>query len=453
MRITVIGSGYVGLSTAVCLAACGHQIVCVDVLPERVASINQGQVPFYEPRMPEMLSAGLSSGRLRATGDLGEAIVSSEVTFICVGTPQAEHGIDLSAIATAARQVGAALRHTSGYHVVAVKSTVIPGTTDTLVRQMLERHSGRTVGQFGLCVNPEFLREGWAIDDFMHPDRIVIGQWDEKSGQVLTEVYRAFECPMFFTTLRNAELIKYTSNALLATLISFSNEIAALCEATPDTDVREVMRALHLDHRLSPLVNGKRIRPGILNFLWAGSGFGGSCLPKDVNALRAYGREQHVPLPLLDAVMTINANRAAYLEQLAEKALGSLSGRRITVLGLAFKPGTDDLRESPALTIIRLLLDKGAQVRGFDPLLTTTPRSLNIDARVSLCATPEYALREADAALVTTAWPEFAQWDWAQLCRLMRQPVIIDGRNVLSEVVWPPATRYWSIGRVVENGT
>lgn len=448
MRIAIVGTGYVGLTTGVCLASLGQQVTCVDIVPERVAVINDGKVPFYEPGLAEMLSATLSSGRLRASTNSAEAVATAEVTFITVGTPQTEQGIDLSYVAIAAQQIGFALHHASGYHAVVVKSTVVPGTTDTLVRNILEETSGRQAGTFGLCMNPEFLREGSAINDFMNPDRIIIGQWDERSGQVLADLYKPFDCPKVFTTLQNAEMIKYASNALLATLISFSNEIAALCEVTPETDIGVVMHGVHLDRRLSPMIKGERVSPGILSFLVAGCGFGGSCLPKDVNALRAYAYERGVTPYLLDAVIKINAKRPEYLVRLAESSLGSLRDARVTVLGLAFKPGTDDVRESPALAVIRLLLEKGAVVKAYDPVVLSASASSGVDECGALCNTPEEALRNADAALLVTGWPEFAEWDWSSLCGKMRHQIIIDGRNVLRSVSWPEGVRYLSIGRV-----
>jgi UDPglucose 6-dehydrogenase len=446
MKITVVGCGYVGVTTGVCLATVGHRVNCVDSLADRVTRLAAGRIPFHEPGVQEALQTALGKGVLRATTDLEASVADSEVTFICVGTPSLDHGIDLSQVMTAAERVGEALRRCPTYHVVAVRSTVIPGATDGVVRQTLEASSGRRTGEFGLCMNPEFLREGSAMDDFMSPDRIVIGQCDAKAGQALDAVYRRFDSPRIFTTLANAEMIKYASNALLATLISYSNEIASVCEATPDADVDTVLHGVHMDRRLSPLVDGRRIEPGVLAFLRAGCGFGGSCLPKDVNALRSYARAQGVAPQLLDAVMTINAERPAHLERLIEQALGTLVGADVAVLGLAFKAGTDDLRDSPAVAIIRRLLQKGAKVRGYDPMLTTNGRRPAIDEQVCLFATPADALRGADAAVVATAWPEFERWDWASLCETMRRPVIIDGRNALRRITWPPRAQYLSIG-------
>jgi UDPglucose 6-dehydrogenase len=439
LRIAVVGTGYVGLVSGTCLAHLGHNVTCIDAQPERVAAVNQGQPPFYEPGLAEMLSGVIRDGRLRATGTAAEVVADSDVTILAVGTPSREGGIDLSYLSAASHDVGRGLRDASAYHVVIVKSTVVPGTTDTVVRGILEHACGRAAGSFGLAVNPEFLREGSAVADFMDPDRIVVGEWDQRSGQALAEIYRGFDCPKLFMTLRNAEMTKYASNALLATLVSFSNEFATLCEATPGTDVEEVLNGLHLDRRLSPVCDGKRIAPGILTYLRAGCGFGGSCLPKDVAALRDFARKQGIVPHLLDAVSTINSSRPAQLVELAEEAIGSLRGAQIAVLGLAFKPGTDDLRDSPALAVVAQLQRKGAEIRAYDPLISELPG-------IRVCGWVEEALTSADAAIIVTAWPEFSALDWSTLSSRMRRPVLIDGRNALRDVAFPDGVIYIPIG-------
>jgi UDPglucose 6-dehydrogenase len=444
MKIAVIGAGYVGLTTGVGLAQLGHSVTCVDTIANRVETVSSGKVPFHEPDLPSMLAAVLASGRFRCTGNLRQAVSESEVTFITVGTPQSGHSVDLNYVSSAARQIGAVLASTSGYHVIAVKSTVPPGTTDTLVRHRLEEVSGKRCGQFGLCMNPEFLAEGSAVQDFMNPDRIIIGQWDEKSGRTLERVYERFDCPKIHTGLRNAEIVKYASNALLATLISFSNEIAGVCEATPDTNVNVVLESLCLDRRLSPIVEGQRINPGILSFLWAGCGYGGSCLPKDIDALRAYAREKGLAPRLLDAVVEINGVQPERLVHMAKHARSSLRDATVAVLGLAFKAGTDDLRQSTALKVIRLLLEHGAKVKAYDPIVKELPYDFD---EVTLCASPEQVMSATDAALITTACPEFASWDWARLCCSMRHPVVIDGRNAYHRINWPDWVKYLPMGR------
>lgn len=447
MKGTVIGTGYVGLVTGVCLTSLGHSITCVDVDESRLKTLQRGEAPFYEPGLQDLICQGFESGRLSATLDLDSAVKNSDFSIIAVGTPPRTEMVDLSYLETASIQLGKALKGCQKYHVVVVKSTVPPGTTDTFVRKLVEENSGLKAGQFGLAMNPEFLREGCAVGDFMTPDRIVIGEFDERSGKVLDDLYQGFNCPRVHTGLRNAELIKYTSNALLSVLISFSNEIANLCEVTAGTDIEEIMDALHLDKRLSPLVDGKRVTPEILGYLRAGIGFGGSCLPKDVSALRMYGRQNRVETPILDAVVKINNQRPIQIAAILEKALGAdLSGKTIAVLGLAFKPGTDDLRDSPALAIIRQLLEQGCTVRAFDPLLSDKARS-SLDPAIQVYDSPQQVLTGANAVVLATAWPEFQQWDWASLCRLMHSAIILDGRNALRSIQWPIGVKYWTLGR------
>lgn len=446
MKVAIVGTGYVGLVTGACLASIGHEVVCVDVQSERVQMINDGQAPFHEAGLPELIKRGLEKRTLSATTDLREAIGGSRLSLIAVGTPPKNEQVDLSYVEKAAAQIGEVLRDHEGYHVVAVKSTVPPGTTDTLVRETVERHSGRKAGEFGLCMNPEFLREGSAVEDFAQPDRIVIGEWDARSGAVLDELYSVFDCPKPHTSLRNAELTKYASNSLLSVLISFSNEIAGLCEAIPGMDVETVMDTLHLDKRFSPVLDGRRIKPGALTYLRAGIGFGGSCFPKDVNALRMFARGCEVEMPMLDATMRVNGRRPQQIVQLIGNSLGGSDGRTVAVLGLAFKPDTDDLRESPSLAIIHHLVEHGARVRAYDPIAMGAARALLNDA-VELCDTPEALLADVDAAVIATAWSEFARWDWDGLSKLMRQPLIIDGRSVLRDVQLPKHVRYQPIGQ------
>jgi UDPglucose 6-dehydrogenase len=278
----------------------------------------------------------------------------------------------------------------------------------------------------------------------MDPDRIVIGQSDERAGQTLAKIYEAFDCPKIFTTLRNAEMTKYASNALLATLISYSNEIAAICEATPGTDVEQVMDGLHLDRRLNCTVDGKRYSPAILSYLRAGCGFGGSCLPKDVTALKVHGQNRGVTPHMLDAVLAVNRSRPSALISMAEAAVGNLKGKTIAVLGLAFKPGTDDLRDSPALALIDLLHEKGAVVRGYDPFISSLPQNGN---GVSVCKSAQEALQGADAAVIASGLPELASLNWGSLAQEMRQPVVIDGRSTLRATKLPPQIQYIRIGQ------
>jgi UDPglucose 6-dehydrogenase/GDP-mannose 6-dehydrogenase len=444
MRITVVGTGYVGLVTGACVAHLGHEVICVDAVHARVEAVNQGRPPFHEPGLAELLEESLENGRLRATTDVVSSVASSELTILAVGTPCHEGDIDLSYIKAATEQIAKGMLRNPNYHVVVVKSTVVPGTTDTVVRGILDRSLGRRTGSYGLCMNPEFLREGDAISDFLVPDRIVIGQSDQRAGQTLAAIYDSFNCPKIFTTLRNAEMTKYASNALLATMISFSNEIAALCEATEGTDVDQVMDGLYLDRRLTTPVEGRApVRPGIVTYLKAGCGFGGSCLPKDVTALRVFGKNRGVTPHLLNAVLEVNKGRPEALVGMLRDAIGNLHQAKIAILGLAFKQGTDDLRDSPALAILRLLREEGAILSAYDPFVPSLPGQPD----VRLCASAEACLTGADAAIITSLLPGLAGLDWNTLAAKMKRPVLVDGRNALRGVQLPDFAEYIPIGR------
>ncbi|HWB00146.1 MAG TPA: UDP-glucose/GDP-mannose dehydrogenase family protein [Pirellulales bacterium] len=445
MKVTVVGAGYVGLVTGVSLANLGHDVICVDVNSERVARINRGEPPIHEPGLAEMLERVIGQKRFSATTSLSDAMRGSELSMIAVGTPARAEGIDLSYVREAARQLGGLLSVAAPYHVVVVKSTVVPGTTSTLVGREVEAASGKKLGEFGLCMNPEFLCEGTAVADFTNSDRIVIGQSDAKAGRVVAELYASFTCPVVTTSVRNAEMIKYTSNTLLATMISFSNEIAGLCENVPDCDIDAVMDALHLDRRLSPMVDGKRVRPGILSYLRAGSGYGGSCLPKDIYALRMFAREQQVSTPLLDAVSQVNACRPSAVVARVEKKVGRLKGKTIALLGLAFKPGTDDMRCSPAFDVLACLREAGAKVQAYDPMAKPSDIAAHGEG-VTLGREPAEVLARANAAVITTAWPEIPTWDWPSLAKTMAQPHVIDARNAFRRVSWPAPVQYTPVG-------
>ncbi|HVP29700.1 MAG TPA: UDP-glucose/GDP-mannose dehydrogenase family protein [Myxococcota bacterium] len=448
MRVAIVGAGYVGLVTGVGLASVGHEVVCADVQAERVRAISSGRAPIHEPGLEPLLRRQLATGRFRTTTSLDDALAGSRISIVAVGTPPRDGEIDLSFVARAAEQIGEALAGLPTPHTVVVKSTVVPGTTDGLVREILERRSGLRFGVFGVASNPEFLREGSAVQDFLDPDRIVIGAATPEAAEALLALYAPFDCPKIVTTPRNAELAKYASNALLATLVSFSNEVARFCEAIPDVDVETVLGAVRLDRRLSPEVDGRRLEPGILSYLHAGAGFGGSCLPKDVMALRALGRAKGIPAPLLDAVLEVNRGRPDDLVRVAERELGRLAGKTLAVLGVAFKPGTDDLRESPSLRLIAGLRAAGAEVRVWDPLLRSPVSGAAAPELegVPICASLESALRDADAGLIATAWPELRDAAWSSLAPTMRVPLLVDGRNLLVHAELPPMLRYRPIG-------
>lgn len=444
MNVSIVGTGYVGLVTGVCLAEKGHQVTCVDLDPERVRSINAGVAPFFEPGLDELLRRQVGE-RFRATTELPAAVLESDVTLVTVGTPLHGEHIDLTAIRGAAREIGSALRWKEDYHLVVVKSTVVPGTTDDVVRPILEESSGKVAGeQFGVGMNPEFLTEGQAIRDFMAPDRIVLGGLDQRSVDMLERLYHEFaDVPRLRTSNKTAEMIKYASNALLATSISFSNEIARLCTALGGLDVVEVMRGVHLSHYLTPVLpGGGRITAPLAAFLQAGSGFGGSCLPKDVQALIAHGEGAGVAMELLPAVLRINRDQPRHLIRLLEKHFPSLEGVRVAVLGLAFKPDTDDVRQSPAIPLLQELTSRRALLQGYDPVANRRAEALPGMPRVRYCETLDEAVRGVDAVVLVTRWAEFERVP-ALLTSLSPQPLLVDGRRMLDRGA---VERYEGIG-------
>lgn len=443
MRLTVVGTGYVGLVSGACLADVGHEVTCVDLDPAKVAAIELGEAFLFEPGLQEILARN-AGGRLRATTDLAAAVRTSDVTMIAVGTPSTDGRIDLGQVRTAAAAIGCALHGESEPHVVVVKSTVIPGTTEDVVGSEVERTSGRTIGEgLGLAMNPEFLREGNAVFDFMRPDRIVLGVSDDLAQTALERLYAPFGCPdVLVTTPRTAEAIKYASNAVLATLISFSNEIGNLAATLPGVDVRTVMEGVHLDRRWSPILeDGRRVRPGVLSYLAAGCGFGGSCFPKDVQALRAFAESTGVGAPLLEAVLRTNAAQPDRVVDLLEEGLGDLRGRHIALLGVAFKPDTDDVRDSPSLLVARRLVGAGAHVRAFDPEARETARAA-LPAEVELVGALTDALESAEGVALMTSWQAFAEVP-ALLAKRPDPPLVVDGRRMLDPA---DLARYAGIG-------
>jgi UDPglucose 6-dehydrogenase len=434
MKISVIGTGYVGLVSGTCLAERGHCVTCVDIRPEVVEEINAGNPPIHEMGLKELLHKARSKKLLSATTDARGAIRDSDVTLICVGTPTIDGQMDMSQIVVAAKEIGAALVDKLGYHVVAVKSTVLPGTTEGPVKTAIETQSGRQVGDgWGLCMNPEFLREGRAVEDFRVPDRIVVGATDSRTAEVFLKVYEEFTCPKLVTTPRTAEMIKYVSNSLLATMISFSNEIGNMCSALPGVDARLVWKGVHLDRRLTPVNGQVSGAAGVTEYLWHGLGFGGSCFPKDVAALRSFGRTVGEQTRILDAVLQINADQPIRMVSLLEKEL-SVSGKDIVVLGLAFKPGTDDLRESPALPLIAELQRKGARVIVHDPIAMPQAKKRSEFLKVTFAESWSAALENSDACCLVTAWPEYRAIQPAEFVRLMKRPLVIDGRGIFEPV-------------------
>lgn len=442
MRVSIIGAGYVGLVTGLGLAEIGHDVVCVDQDKARVDLVNDGQPPFYEQGLPELL-ASHAGERLTARQDLTSAVQQTEMTIIAVGTPFDGNQIALKQVEGASQEIGQALAEKDGYHVVVVKSTVVPGTTDSVVVPALEAASGKQAGtDFGVGMNPEFLREGNAIADFMKPDRIVLGAIDQRSQDVMADLYKPFtEVEVVRTTPSTAEMIKYTANSLLATLISFSNEMANLA-ARVGVDAMEVMRGVHLDKRFTPLSeDGERIWPGAITYLEPGCGFGGSCFPKDVKSLIAFGEQNDSPMRLLRSVIEINEAQPARMLELLDRHFPDQNGIAVTVLGMAFKPGTDDIRESPSIEVTTELLARGATVTVFDPVARRPVEEVYGD-RVRYGDDLEDAIDGSDAILLMTRWDEFSSLPML-LKRHDHQPLVIDGRRLLDP---KSVERYEGIG-------
>ena len=414
-RICIIGAGYVGLVTGVCFADLGHDVICLDIDEAKIESLKRGIPPIYEPGLEEMLNRNLQAGRLRFTTSYPEALAGAEFAFIAVGTPS---GVDGEADLRYVRAVVEAIADTVDHPICIVnKSTVPVGTGDWVADVIRKRRAGRDL-DFAVVSNPEFLREGSAINDFMNPDRIILGSLNREAANQVAQLYLSLRCPIMITDLRTAEMIKYASNAFLATRISFINEIANICEEL-GADVQEVAAGMGYDKRIGRA------------FLDAGLGWGGSCFPKDVKAL-AHMAVLHGTHPqLLQAVMDINRNQRRRVVMRLRKELGTLNDKTIGILGLSFKPNTDDLREAPALEVIHLLQVEGAVVRAYDP--AAMKEAARILHNVTLCETPYQVAEGADALALCTEWNEFKSLDFERIKRAMRTPLIMDGRNL-----WDP---------------
>jgi len=446
-KIGIVGTGYVGLVTGACLADFGNQVVCVDVVEEKIRLLRQGKVPFFEPGLEELVARNLSRNRLSFSTSLAETVAGCEVLFIAVGTPSGTEGeADLRQVEEVARGIGRAM---NGYKAIVTKSTVPTGTGAQVAKWIREAQPKPT--EFDVVSNPEFLREGSAIEDFMRPDRIIIGASSERGRDAVAEVYKPLfllETPIVHTDVPTAEMIKYASNAFLATKISFVNEIAQLCDRV-GADVATVSKAMGLDKR----IGGK--------FLHAGAGYGGSCFPKDTLALVGIGERAGVEMRIVKAAIEANRRQRDYVVEKARRAggapaggaiaggslaAGSLAGKSVAVLGLAFKPSTDDIRDAPAITVIEALLADGAKVRAFDPVAMDGARKLLPGVHF---ATDAYdAASGADLLILMTEWNEFRELDLPRLAKLMRSAVVVDARNVYPlDRMREHGFRYYSIGR------
>jgi UDPglucose 6-dehydrogenase len=433
MRVTMVGTGYVGLVSGACFADFGHQVICVDKDVSKIKRLHQGIMPIFEPGLEDLVASNVKAGRLSFTTDLGEAVKDADAVFIAVGTPsrRGDGHADLSYVEQAAREIAAHMRY---YTVVVNKSTVPVGTGD-LVQTIMTEVSPK--GDFSVVSNPEFLREGAAISDFKRPDRVVVGTEDERARQVMRELYRPLflnETPILFTDRRTSELIKYAANAFLAVKIAYINEMADLCEQV-GANVQEVARGIGLDNRI-----GKK-------FLNAGPGYGGSCFPKDTLALIRTAQEANAPVTIVEATVASNANRK---KRMAGKIIaacgGNVQGKTIGILGLTFKPNTDDMRDAPSLDIVPALLAAGAKVRAYDPEGMEEAKKELSD--IEMVSGPYEVAEGANAIVILTEWDQFRALDFGRIARQMNQRVMIDLRNIYSsEDLRQDGFTYVSIGR------
>jgi len=414
MHIAVIGTGYVGLVTGACFAEFGVDVTCVDIDSNKIARLIHGEMPIYEPGLEQLVTKNVQSGRLRFTTDLKQAVEQALVVFLAVGTPPKGDGSpDLSFVEAAARSVA---EYMNGYKVIVTKSTVPIGTGEYL-RKLIREHLKSSLN-FGIVSNPEFLREGAAINDFMRPDRVVVGSRDDEAVAIMRDLYRPLyliEVPFVVTSLEAAELTKYAANAFLATKISFINEIANLCESI-GCDVHDVARAIGMDRRIGN------------KFLHPGPGFGGSCFPKDTQALASVARQFKRDSMIVDAVIEVNRRQRLAMIPKIEKLVGALKGKTVAILGLAFKPETDDMREAPAIDIISGLVERGATIRAYDPVAMT--EAAKVLPQVSFAGDEYEAVTDADALVFMTEWNQFRALDMGRIRDLMKSPRIADLRNI-----------------------
>lgn len=431
MRIGMIGTGYVGLVSAACLSEFGHDVVCVDKDAAKIAALRQGQIPIFEPGLEEIVASNVKAGRLSFTGDLKEAVAGAGAVFIAVGTPsrRGDGHADLSYVFAAAEEIAAAL---TGYAVIITKSTV-PVGTNRKVEEVIR--NTRPDAKFDVASNPEFLREGSAIEDFMKPDRVVVGCDTDRARDMLKEIYRPLylnETPMLFTARETSELIKYAANAFLATKITFINEIADICEKVGG-DVQDVARGIGLDGRIGA------------KFLHAGPGFGGSCFPKDTLALLKTSQELGTTARIVETVISVNDKRKERMAQKIIEAFGGVSGKRVAILGLTFKPNTDDMRDAPSLVIVPALQKAGATVRAYDPEGAKEAKKL-LD--IELCADAYEPLKDADGVVILTEWNEFRALDIPRVKALLKRPLMVDLRNIYRPGMMAEAGFvYSSVGR------
>jgi UDPglucose 6-dehydrogenase len=447
MKIGIIGTGYVGLITGVGLASKGHQVTCFDNQAWIIEKLNSGTPHIHENGLNDLLGQVIKNNLFKAKLISESSLTDCEIIIVAVGTPTINEHIDLSYIVNTAETIGRALKQTDNFISVVIKSTVVPGTTDSLVLRTIEDVSGKKLGQFGLGMNPEFLREGCAIDDFIYPDRIVMGHEDQKTLNLLEKLYSPWDCDKISVNTRTAEMIKYANNCLLATQISAVNELANIAAATGNIDIMDVMKGVHADKRWNPILpNGNRIKPDILSYLIPGCGFGGSCFPKDVKGLRSFSKHMGVDSFVLDAVLKTNENQPLQVIDLLTKAVENLNGKKILILGLTFKPDTDDVRESISIKIIHQLDQLKVEIFAHDPIgIPNAKNELKDIPGIIYTENWVEVLSTIDVVLILTKWDEYKRLANKEMSAKLAGKILIDARRLLAPEAFPGST-YLSIG-------
>ncbi|MFX1255216.1 MAG: UDP-glucose dehydrogenase family protein [Promethearchaeota archaeon] len=440
-KVSILGTGFIGLCSAACFADRGIYSICSTHDQKKHDQINQGRTPFYENGLEDLVKKAVSSKMLRCTLDQAVAVLETDISMITTGTPMREDkSINLNFVKSTAKEIGEALVKKNDYHLVVVRSTVVPGTTMNLVGRIITETSGKKLGKdFGLVMQPEFLAEGRSIQDTLYPDRIIIGELDQKSGDILVELYEEFygdhfaQIPIIRMNIESAELVKYGNNILLATKITYANELANIAEYVPGVDITHVMKAVGLDYRINEL------------FLGAGVGFGGACFHKDLNALLAFGREHGYESRLLDTVLNINDEQAEHIVEIVEKELTNLKNKQITILGLSFKPGTDDMRHAPSIRIINELIKKGATIIAYDPRAIESAKAVLKD-KINYRSDISSALQGSDCAILVTEWDEFKALKPENFIKHMKNPLLVDGRRIYDPKIFSTKMKFKAIG-------
>ena len=446
-NISVIGAGYVGLITGACLSKFGNKVIFVDKDKNKIRSINNGKDPINEPYLEKIIYNSRKKELIYATNDLQSAIFNTDITFIAVDTPSKNKKIDLRQIKSVIIDLSKALllknKKINKKHFIVIKSTVLPGTTN-YIKQFLKKKLGKNFKNIEICSNPEFLRQGYAVKDFLNPDRIVIGSSNQEINKKMSKIYSVFHCPIIITSFENSELIKYVSNVFLANLISFSNQVSILCNYLPNTDVKTILKGLHLDKRLSIKYKNKIFKPKMLDYINAGSGYGGSCLPKDVKAINQYLKKKRIKAPLFQSIEDINNEQPSKVIKHFKKKLGNILNMKIAVLGISFKGDSDDLRDSPAINIIRLLKKEGAKLKIWDPYVNyKAVRNFKI---IGFSNNLNKVVYNADCIFIATAIKKITSLNWKKISHLISKKNIYDSRNFLDKDKVKKYFNYYHIG-------